>query len=159
MYFSSQFDRMLYVMAALAYLKTNHLKYKDIDINQSWIDNCYQEDKDLASSLIEGCIDSDFDIDDNIKEKQDNIQNDENETDNEANEDSDDDETNCLKGLQPTSHVYTGKKIISVAPGEGNNPLSFFMDTDCETLAFPSLFPSGQFGFQSYRQVHLTLQK
>ena len=90
--------------------------------------HCFQEDIELASCLIEGCDDDDESNDD--KSNDDNTNDDKTNDDN--NEETDDEETDALKGipyntcLQPSSHVYTGKEIISVAPGEGKQPISFF---------------------------------
>ncbi|MES9901780.1 MAG: hypothetical protein ABW168_03740 [Sedimenticola sp.] len=41
------------VMAALRYLKKNHKDYTNININKSWVDDSYADDKALAKSLIE----------------------------------------------------------------------------------------------------------
>ena len=34
----------------------------------------------------------------------------------------------------------TGNDIISVAPGEGQKPLSLFQDKDSEYMSFPTIF-------------------
>ena len=44
---------------------------------------------------------------------------------------------------------------ITVAPGEGQNPISIFQDTNCEEMAFPHLFPTGKFGYKCERKVAL----
>ena len=36
--------------------------------------------------------------------------------------------------------TYDKNAILSVAPGEGQRPLSFFKDPDSEYLSFPTLF-------------------
>ena len=41
--------------------------------------------------------------------------------------------------------------ILDIAPGEGKKPLSFFGDDFCEERAFPSLLPSGKFGYKVTR--------
>ena len=37
--------------------------------------------------------------------------------------------------------------MYNIAPGENKHPVSIMRDTKCEQLAFPVLFPKGQFGF------------
>ena len=42
---------------------------------------------------------------------------------------------------------------ITIAPGQGKNPLSILRDNYCEELAFPYLFPTGKFGYKVKREV------
>ena len=48
-----------------------------------------------------------------------------------------------------------GNEVYSIAPGEGRHPVHFMQDKHCEELAFPVLFPKGQFGYQVEREVRL----
>ena len=50
-------------------------------------------------------------------------------------------------------HVSSGNEIYSIAPGEGKHPIHFMKEKYCEELAFPTLFPTGQFGYQVERDV------
>ena len=52
-----------------------------------------------------------------------------------------------------------GNEVYSIAPGEGNHPVHFMQDKHCEELAFPVLFPKGQFGYQVEREVRLSPTK
>ena len=61
--------------------------------------------------------------------------------------------------LQPTEGPVSSPEIISLAPSQGQTPLSLFTDKDSEFLAFPKLFPSGTFGHATQRQTRLTLRK
>lgn len=42
--------------------------------------------------------------------------------------------------MHPNDILHSGHEEYSIAPGEGRLPIDFFMDKDCEALAFP-LFP------------------
>ena len=46
--------------------------------------------------------------------------------------------------------------MYSIAPGANKHPVSFMMDRQCEELAFPVLFPKGQFGYTAERQIKLS---
>jgi len=46
-------------------------------------------------------------------------------------------------------------EILTLAPGEGQNPLSILNDNFCEELAHPHLFPTGKFGYKIKRQIPL----
>jgi hypothetical protein len=39
-----------------------------------------------------------------------------------------------------------------LAPGEGKKPVGIFFDKHNEKMAFPTLFPSGSFGFDCHRE-------
>ena len=49
-----------------------------------------------------------------------------------------------------------GNEVYSIAPGEGRHPVHFMQDKHCQELAFPVLFPKGQFGYQIEREVRLS---
>ena len=48
---------------------------------------------------------------------------------------------------------------VSIAPGEGKQPMSILSDKFCEELAFPHLFPRGRFGYKVARQIKLSPAK
>ena len=52
-------------------------------------------------------------------------------------------------------NLLTGEEI-SIAPGDGKQPTSILSDTFCEQLAFPCLFPQGNFGYNIERDVKLS---
>ena len=52
-----------------------------------------------------------------------------------------------------------GNEVYSMAPGEGKHPIHFMRDKYCEELSFPTLFPTGQFGYQIERAVPLSPTK
>ncbi|VDI08178.1 Hypothetical predicted protein [Mytilus galloprovincialis] len=62
----------------------------------------------------------------------------------------------CIQRTDP--HLDT-ENIITLAPGEGKSPVNIMLDEGCEELSFPQLFPTGQFGFDRHRNVHLTPKK
>ena len=41
-------------------------------------------------------------------------------------------------------------EIISIAPGEGQISISHSSEPNCEALAFPDIFSTGQFHFKKY---------
>ena len=52
-----------------------------------------------------------------------------------------------------------GNEIFSIAPGKGKHLVHFMTDKHCEEMAFPTLFPTGTFGFQVTRDVKLSPTK
>ena len=52
-----------------------------------------------------------------------------------------------------------GNEVLSIALGESMLPVSFMLDQNVEELSFPSLFPTGRFGFHYERAVKLSLTK
>ncbi|XP_060571765.1 uncharacterized protein LOC132729947 [Ruditapes philippinarum] len=85
------------------------------------------------------------------------------EHDNDVSDDEDLHELDIQKGipldtcLQPTE--CQGNDIISIAPAEGNRPLSLLNDPHAELLAFPVLFPYGRFGYNTNRCTRLHFRK
>ena len=51
------------------------------------------------------------------------------------------------------------EKEITIAPGDGEQPISVFNDKFCEELAHPHLFPSGRYGYQTEREIPLSPSK
>lgn len=49
--------------------------------------------------------------------------------------------------------------VLSVAPGEGKRPQSMDLDTHSEELSFPTLFPTGRFGFSMSRRKKISMKK
>ncbi|XP_066926174.1 uncharacterized protein [Clytia hemisphaerica] len=64
---------------------------------------------------------------------------------------------------QPTSHTPTDaevdNEILTLAPGQGETPISILRDENCELLAHPYLFPKGRFGYKTERDVKLSPSK
>ena len=170
------------VMNALEYLTNHNIKYKDVAINKTWVDEAYDDNQALTTSLIQGCKGKQRDKNkDGIASSSDeeiNITKGDNEDSLSKSQDegdikkdslykdcSDDEVESKLRGmtyntcLQPSSALNTGREVFSVAPGEGQHPISFFNDPDCETLAFPVLFPTGKFGLSANRSVHLSMRR
>ena len=46
--------------------------------------------------------------------------------------------------------------MYNIAPGENKHPVSIMRDTKCEELAFPVLFPKGQFGYTEDGKINLS---
>ena len=83
--------------------------------------------------------------------------------------------SNCLKGKNPVSAFATQslettfttdthcsadlEEVIRVAPGEGKNPASVLIDTYCEEIAYPHLFPSGKYCYKVHGDIPLSAKK
>ncbi|KAL9977715.1 hypothetical protein ACROYT_G015152 [Oculina patagonica] len=107
-----------------------------------------------------------------------------NDDDNDDDDDDDDDDDNndcekedplnqhraatcetCIQSIIPdypvilddeTTTTSTGNEIFNIAPGENKHPVSMMTDRFCEELAFPVLFPKGQYGYKMDRKEKLT---
>ena len=42
--------------------------------------------------------------------------------------------------LHPLDFSEDGEHALRIAPGEGNHPISLFLDKDCEEKSFPTIF-------------------
>ena len=58
--------------------------------------------------------------------------------------------------VQENDGVSSGNEVFNIAPGENKHPVSLMMDKNCEELAFPVLFPKGQFGYNVEREIKLS---
>ncbi len=108
-------------MEAVKHLVNHSAIYKEegITIDESWDYEELTEDTDVLKSLQ---TDNEKSVDDDDK-------------------DLDDYTAGNLDTLLVPQHITDeARQIIDIAPGEGNTPLSIFMDTNSEILAFPTLF-------------------
>ena len=64
---------------------------------------------------------------------------------------------NASFGLSQSSSA--GNEVFTIAPGENKHPIHFMSDKHCEEMAFPTLFPTGKFGYQVERDVPLSPAK
>lgn len=69
----------------------------------------------------------------------------------------------CLQSVLPDypvnaepNEISLGNEIYSIAPGQNKHQVSFMNDRHCEELAFPVLFPKGEFGYTAVREVKLS---
>lgn len=58
--------------------------------------------------------------------------------------------------INENTEASSGNEVYNVAPGENKHPVSFMTDKQCEELAFPVLFPKGQFGYTVERKIKLS---
>ena len=126
------------VNLALTYLKDNNHLYSDIVIDVSQIPSS-------LLSLTEPVDNSDHDVDDigsQIDERE-----------------------NPLDAHRLGAHETTlisnmpQSEELTIAPGEGKQPMSILNDQYCEELAHPHLFPTGNFGYKIERNVKLSPDK
>ena len=158
------------VQAALGKLKTINKFYLSTVENGEWEEQCLNEDPEIWKELTEAVTDKNIG-DTEIRDLDEGTSKPAEENDDEnLNEeiDMDEEETDPrdrLRGIkydtcvQPTDPTMSSDSIYSIAPGEGRKPISIMMDEHCEEQAFPTLFPTGQFGFQVNRCTKLSAKK
>jgi len=61
--------------------------------------------------------------------------------------------------LFPLPHEHINDGNIVIVPGQDKNPITIICDENCEELAFPYLFPTGQFGYKAERTFSLSPSK
>ncbi|WAR11596.1 PIF1-like protein, partial [Mya arenaria] len=171
-YVKFQYIRPEKIMLALRWLQKHNVHYKNIEENSSWLDDTLNEDQDTFNELIKDkptLEDDDTDTSQIIMQTNDNEKvSSSSHTQVVSSSDSDSDIENandpgdtlrglhydtCVQSVNPNLDV---DKILSIAPGENKIPMSILMDTNFEEMSFPSLFPTGQFGFRAERPVELT---
>ena len=59
----------------------------------------------------------------------------------------------------PETMQQSFEQIYSIAPCEGNKPVPFFKDNTSEQKAFPTLFPTGQYGLNVDRTRKISMAK
>ena len=129
-----------YVRAALQYLKDNNPLYKEVQIDVS----------NIASELLN--FEEDKQTSPFVDEKN-GLDEDENPGD------MDRLGSNQTMLISNIPFQVENEDTIAIAPCEGKIPISILMDPFCEELAFPNLFPKGQFGCNIQRDVKLTPTK
>ncbi|KAK3094305.1 hypothetical protein FSP39_000082 [Pinctada imbricata] len=145
------------VLDALKWLKENNKHYQEVvDVSDHWVDDSRIEDDELWEHLTK----SQTSPDDQQQSDKDDL---DKETDNDEQEGLDEDSDpkdcpldTCIQSSDPALDV---SQIMTFAPGEGKTPINVMMDTGCEEMAFPKLFPKGGFGFDAARTVKLTPKK
>ena len=167
------------ILHALNWLRINNPLYSNISINISNIDDTlitlqhdeiiphtnasfYDEGENLTNQITMrsnmnncNCSERNSDADDTPDDEE--IEDPLNEYRAPANE-------TCLQSVLPDYPVTveqhdisaSGSEVYSIAPGANKHPVSFMMDRQCEELAFPVLFPKGQFGYTAERQIKLS---
>ena len=130
--------------AALRKLKLQNPIYKDIEINENWNDIV---DHDLLQSEHDSVVpDSDRGDEVNTPEcGQSEIVIPGNALD------------SCLQSVDLLNDLSVDDiESISVAPGEGNRPVSLFHEPLIEAKSFPSLFPNGNHTYDAERDVKIS---
>lgn len=172
------------VMKALVWLIQNNPLYSNICITDEWVQQC-QEDKDMWNSLFTENIGNEEEqnhqesLCSTLPNSHDEDEEELHEViseDSECPRNNDDIEENGsdiqerVRGVQfdtclhPSNFTHSAEKEYCIAPGEGKSPLDPFLDTRCEALAFPHLFPTGKSTFfeddnGNSRNVALTAKK
>ena len=69
----------------------------------------------------------------------------------------------CLQSESPQYPLVNGfnsaNDILSIAPGQNKHPVSLMVDECSEELSFPTLFRTGQFGFNAVRDIPLSVSQ
>ena len=161
MYF--QAVRPQFILDALNWLKLNNPLYNNITVD---INNISANLQNLGDENASG---TNFDKNENSSTntcKQDILTNNEDteERDDPLNEYRQATNETCLQSVLPDYPVATqnnkgcslGNEVFNIAPGENRHPVSIMTDKKCKELAFPALFPKGQFGYTEDRMIKLS---
>jgi len=143
---------------ALFWLKKNNPLYADIDIDLNNIESDllhFGDDNDSQNTSMSVLQNS---LDNELSDKQS-----ENEVEDPLSQLRAPTIETCLQSTIPDYPVRLeqtapslGNEIYDIAPGENKHPVSFMLDSQCEELAFPVLFPNGRFGYKVQRDVPLS---
>uniref|UniRef100_A0A7M5V9S6 ATP-dependent DNA helicase n=2 Tax=Clytia hemisphaerica TaxID=252671 RepID=A0A7M5V9S6_9CNID len=156
-----------FIQRILSYLKENNPLYHDIqiDINnindESMVENATNVMEETNSDVDEESDKSvsGEDADEPVGEQTDDLASDDLETainPLDAHRSSANETT--LMPDTPTD-AEVDNEILTLAPGEGETPISILYDENCEMLAHPHLFPKGKFGYKVERDVKLSPSK
>ena len=134
---------------ALLWLKENNPLYANIQYDENWEKKMQESDPELWSILTEDIVEKNIHTQPAIVDS-----------------DSDDDEEReqiHKPGLPYPSVIQnangpdiSSEDIVQIAPGEGKIPINRSVIPDCEALAFPKLFSTGQFHLNTTREKRIT---
>ena len=149
------------MLKAVRWLIAKNPLYRDMSVNQTWVESCEQVDNEMWARVCDDpqrslTPEDTGDIEPSSTRSTD--------VETEDSDGDDDDLTQKVRGLkystclQPCNPEYAASEL-SMAPAEGQTPLDIMMDVNAELLAFPSKFPVGRGGMTDDRQVKLTPRK
>lgn len=177
-----QYIRPHAINNAIDFLTKSNSHYSTVSVNENWNEESKCSDEMFWNTVsqttnISDKSDSDEDTQDeieigqlsdtqtNIDEHSGDIIDSEDEVDNDNPLDIVED-LSFKWSLDSTTCLYPkfgppvpGNKILNIAPGEGQVPVSMFYQDHWETLAFPTLFPSGKGLFHEDRQIKISPKK
>ncbi|VDI51626.1 Hypothetical predicted protein, partial [Mytilus galloprovincialis] len=124
-----------------------------------WENTSASEDKELWNAITKD--DNNITNNDDSNDHKDDTEDEESEESDDGDEPDTSEQKNVLYDtcIQRTDPHLDTENIITLAPGEGKSPVNIMLDEGCEELSFPQLLPTGQFGFDRHRKVHLTPKK
>lgn len=163
-HYSFQYVRPQRILQALQWLKANNQLYKNVFINQTWEEDCANDDIEVWNELTGNITDAENQINsDNTEENEvAGYSSSESEHENEEIVPITRDESQNFQletCVQPADLSIDASRIMSIAPGEGKKPLSILQDANFEEFSFPTLFLIGQFGYTCARKVKLSAKK
>ena len=137
------------MLEAAQYLVRNSEIFKNegIQVMDNYISNTVRNDGEWSEFISENVKNTSKNLSNNlntqgIEEEKTNTSDDmiDNDTDDEWCETNEQPSGVMDALLQEPDVTQDGDRMISFAPGEGNRPLSIFMDKDSEYLSFPSIY-------------------
>ena len=139
--------RPQFILSALNWLKLNNPLYNSITINIENISSGFANFEDVGKN--DDCSLNDIDKFGQIEEIDDPLN-----AYRQATTET------CLQSVLPDYPVLKddtncslGKEVYSIAPGENKHPKLIMTDINSKELAFPVLFPKGQFGYKDVNRV------
>ncbi|WAR07231.1 hypothetical protein MAR_017189 [Mya arenaria] len=157
------------VRQALQWLLLNNRHYQNVVESLNWESTSEQDNPVIWQSFVDkeedNCPDN---TDANNESHKDPFESEHSDSQFSDSESSDDgmplptqalEETQFDTCIQPNDPASDASNILTIAPGEGNHPLHFMMDTGCEEQYFPSLFRTGCYGFDVRRDIKITPKK
>ena len=135
------------INAALKWLRQNNSLYADVEYDEEWEKAMQESDPELWSMLTD-------EVDENAENPNLVCDSDTDDDDGEENE-------QLHKAGVPYPTVMQNvhgpdisvEDIVDVAPGEGKIPINRSMEPNCEPLAFPKHFATGQFHYNVYPSI------
>ena len=167
-HYSFQYVRPDKIRSAFQWLLLNNVLYNDVKVNDTWESDCAEDDRETWDELTGNTKDN----------KDSNIESHEVSESEEGNSDISDDSSDDIEVedivpifadpsqnvkfetcVQPTDMSIDSSRILSIASREGKRPLAILQDKNFEELSFPTLFPSGKFGYTYQRPVNISVKK
>ncbi|XP_077364609.1 uncharacterized protein LOC144009028 isoform X1 [Festucalex cinctus] len=145
-YYEYQFVDTMRIRQALQILKQTNVHYKDVNFNETWINEFCREQGEVVENInnVESGENSNVE-DDLLHDRQQHCMF----------------QDTCLMpvdiGQEALDQYFDD--VLNLAPAEGNNPVKLLSDHTNEAKCFPVLFPQGRNTYHDSRQYRLTLAR
>lgn len=135
---------------AKEYLRKNYKHYSDVNLNEEWQSINTQDDSESWKTINISSVSEDLKL--QLQKEQ--------PVEKEVDSESEEEEGTSNPVVHFDTFLQNANRPsleLSIAPGEGKQPISFFRDENAEVMSFPREFPKGRFGYNTTRDTQFSI--